>query len=143
MKRKASRKFSSFSYYIQKIILKTSTYRPSRYLIAAVLMGSAIFLLGGGVYDILIQPYALLPVSGRYIFFYPYYLHEQLLNESIGIMILYALGVLGLFFIYRSTRYVRNPRQFSFALRISVILFVIAFIAVEVILFWKLTFGFT
>jgi len=55
-------------------------------------------------------------------------------------MILYALGALGLLLIYQSTKYIRNPRQVSSILRIGVALILIAFVAVEAILYWKLNF---
>ncbi len=110
-------------------------------MIAAVIMAASIFLLGGGVYDILVQPLSVLPLSGRFIFFYPLYLHEQLLYESMGVMILYAIGSVGLFLIYQSTKYIRNQRQFSLVFRISVALFVLSFIAIEILLYWKLNYA--
>ena len=133
--------FSSLSYSFQKVSWKAATYRPSLRLIAVSLIGISVFLLGGGVYDILMNPAAIFPLSpGRFIFYYPRLLHEQILNESIGIMILYALGALGLLLIYQSTKYIRNPRQVSFILRIGVALILIAFVAVEAILYWKLNY---
>jgi hypothetical protein len=120
--------------------LKVATYRPSPIFIAAAVTGISIFLLGGGVYDIIMEPLAILPVGGRFLSFLPRRLHEQLLIESIGIMIFYVLGALGLLLIYYSTRYIRNPRQVSLLSKISVALLLVAFIAVEAILFWKLNY---
>ncbi|MCW4021396.1 MAG: hypothetical protein NWF14_09255 [Candidatus Bathyarchaeota archaeon] len=108
---------------------------------AVVVMGIAIFLLGGGVYDILMEPLAVLPIGGgRFLSFIPRRLHEQLLVGSIGVMILYALGALGLLLIYHGTRYVRNPRQVSILSKVGVILLLVAFVAVESVLFWILNF---
>jgi hypothetical protein len=118
--------------------LKVAKYKPSPIFIAAVVMGASIFLLGGGIYNILEEPLAILPIGGRFLSFLPRQLHDQFIIESLGIMILYALGALGLLLIYHSTRYVRNPRQVSLLSKISVALFLVAIISVEAILFMKL-----
>jgi len=105
-------------------------------------MAMSIFLLGGGVYDILMTPIAVYPTgTGTFIYFYPNQLHEQFLDESIGIMLFYAIGVAGLFLIYQSTKYIRNPRQLSAMLRIGLVLLIIAFVAVEAILYAKLNYS--
>jgi len=144
MYRKLKQKLSSLIYSLQKATWKTATYRPSPYLIALIVMGISIFLLGGGVYDVIkaSEIPSVIPLSGnRFIFFYPYYLHEQILTESIVVMILYALGASGLWLIYRSTKYIRSPRQVSFLVRIGVALIILAFVVIEVILYWKLNFS--
>jgi len=135
------RKFSSLSYSIQKFGQKIALFRPSPYVIAVAVMGTAIFLLGGGVYDILMQPSAILPIGqGRYLSFVPYRIHEQLLAGSMGVMVCYALGAAGLLVIYGSTRYVRNPSQVSLYMAIGVAMLIIAFIAVEAVLYWVIHF---
>jgi len=98
-------------------------------------MGFSIFLLGGGVYDVINQPRAIWSIGSRFLAYIPYQIHEQLLMGSIGVMILYALGVTGLLLIFRSTRYIRNPNQVSLVLRIGIVLLFISFIAVEAVLF--------
>lgn len=104
-------------------------------------MGISIFLLGGGIYDILMEPLAVLPIgAGRFLSYLPYRINEQLLIGSIGVMILYALGALGLLLIYHSTKYIRNPRQVTLLTRVGVALLLIAFISVEAVLFWILNF---
>lgn len=141
MKEKIRRGFSSFLHLIRKTHWRLLTYHPSLPIIAAILIGTSIFLLGGGVYDLLMKPIAILPTSGRWIYFMPYYLHEQLLNESIGVMIFYTLGTVGLLLIYEITKHVRNPRQASTSMTIGIVLLIISFIAVETVLYWKLHYG--
>ena len=136
-----NKKFSSWGYSLQKITTKLATYRPSRFFIAAIAMSAAIFLLGGGIYDILMEPVAAIPLgSGRFLSFIPYQIHEQLLMGSLAVMILYALGTTGLLLIYRSTRYVRNPRQVSFLTKIGVAFILVSFIAIEIVLYWILNY---
>ncbi|MDH5795399.1 MAG: hypothetical protein OEZ24_04750 [Candidatus Bathyarchaeota archaeon] len=141
MSKKMKRRFSSASFSIQKVSVRLAKYRPSPILVAAVVMAVSIFLLGGGIYDIFMEPYAIIPIGGgRFISYVPYRIHEQLLMGSIGVMILYSLGALGLLLIYQSTRYIRRPRQVALLSRIGVALFLVAFAAVEFILFWVIHF---
>jgi len=135
--RKLRIKNPSRGYSIRKTYLKIATYRPSRSLIAAIVIGISIFLLGGGIYDIFMEPLAVLPVgAGRFLAYIPYRINEQLLVGSIGVMILYAMGALGLILIYHSTRYVHNLRHASILMAIGAGLLLISFITVESILFW-------
>jgi len=120
---------SSVMRNLRVVINKIMNYRPSPYLIAAALMAASIFLLGGGIYDISTPDIS----SGLY----PYpSLHYQFLNESIIVMVIYALGSAGLILIYWSAKYRRNPRQASLLIQVGVALLIIAFIIVEVILYW-------
>ncbi|MCD6464906.1 hypothetical protein J7L27_00875, partial [Candidatus Bathyarchaeota archaeon] len=87
-------------------------YRPPLRIIAIILMTLSIFLISGGIYDVTIKPRSVLPYYRGFLFLYPN-LHEQVLNESISIMIVYAFGAVGLLLIYRSAKYLRNPDQAS------------------------------
>lgn len=143
MTKKNNRKFSAWRYSFRKISNKFTTYSPSPFFISLIAMAIAIFLLGGGVYNIIMSPVAAIPIgSGRFLAFIPYQIHEQLLVGSLAVMILYALGVTGLLLIYRSTRYVRYPHQASMLIGIGVALIVIAYVAIEINLHYILHFGY-
>ena len=131
------RKISSFAHYIRKVYWKILIKRPSPLFIASVSIIIAIFLLGGGIYDILEKPMMLLPgLQGRYIFYVPYRLHEQTLNQSIFAMILYALGFAGFLLTYQSTKYAYKPRQAFTLLLIGAVLTVLAYSICEIIIWW-------
>lgn len=142
MKRNVSRRLSSLNYVLRKAYQRLSRYKPSYTLFAFILIAAAIFLLGGGVYDTLDHeifggkpfPYWV-SQQGEIIFFYPGRLQEQLLGGSVIVMILYALGTLGLLMAYRSAKYVHNPRQATILLVIGVIFIVLAFILIESIVY--------
>jgi hypothetical protein len=141
MAKDMGRKFSSRRYTLQKLSTKIATFRPSRTFVAIVAMSAAIFLLGGGIYDILMEPIAAYPLgSGRFLSFIPYQIHEQLFSGSLAVMFLYALGGTGLLMIYRSTSFVRNPRQVSLLTKIGVVLILVSFIAIEITLYWILNY---
>jgi len=81
----------------------------------------------------------VLPVgAGRFLAYIPYRINEQLLVGSIGVMILYALGSLGLILIYYSTKYMHNQRHATILVGIGASLLLISFVIVESILFWIL-----
>jgi len=142
MKKGVGRKLSSINYFFRKVYRKLSIYKPSNTLFALILTGIAIFLLGGGVYDVLLAenppypyPYWIFwPTQSGIIFFLPR-LQEELLGGSIIIMILYALGTLGLLMIYRSVKYAHNPRHATILLLIGVIFILLTFILIESILY--------
>lgn len=144
MKRKMNRKLSSLDYILRKAYWKLSIYKPSYLIFASILMGAAIFLLGGGLYDLTetnLWPYWI-SGTGQIVFFYPGDLNRQFLGGSIIVMILYALGTSGLLMVYRSARYVHNPRQATILLSIGIVFILIAFILMESIIYnYKIYFG--
>jgi hypothetical protein len=127
-----SKRISSLAFSLQKTYEKVVTAKPSIFVVAAAVVGLSVFLLGGGIYDILIKPIvAIVASGGRIITFYPFGLSEQFLLESIVIMIFYALGVAGFLIAYRSTKYAYNPRQAYRFLLVGAALLIVAFILVE------------
>lgn len=92
-------------------IPRAGAMKPSTTLVVAVTIVFAIFILAGGIFDILEKPLALLPKGSGWTFVYKGSIHIQTLNESILAGLLYFLGVLGLYLLLRSTRLVYNPRQ--------------------------------
>jgi len=128
-------------FHLRKIYEKILSYRLSRSIIAALIMAVSIFLLGGGIYDIFMNPPVILPVGeGRLLPFIPYDINRQLLIGSIGVIILYALGALGLLIIYHSTRYVHNQRTASFLIGIGMGFLLISFGIIESIIFWMMNY---
>ncbi len=124
---------------MRKTYQKLTTVKPSFYLIALIVAASAIFLLGGGVYDLLVQPLLAVPLQGRWIFYYPYTVHDQTPAESVTAMIMFAIGFAGLLMAYQSTRYAYKPRSAFMWLLAGVLLLIVAYIYTEFIIVAKLT----
>lgn len=135
MSRRAKKGVSSLSYYFQKTYWKLVTLKPSTILLAASAIAASVFLLGGGIYDIIEQPIVAFISGGRIIPYYPQALNEQLLGESVASMILYSLGIFGLILIYQSTKYAYNPREAFTTLLIGLVLLLIGWAIVEFFLF--------
>jgi hypothetical protein len=98
-------------------------------------MGTSIFLLGGGIYDIVEHPVIAFISGGRIIPYYPEALNEQLAGESIATMILYSLGAIGLLLVYQSTKYAHSPREAYTMILIGLLIFIIGWAVVEFYLF--------
>ncbi|NIW16434.1 hypothetical protein GWM83_01875, partial [Candidatus Bathyarchaeota archaeon] len=95
----------------------------------------SIFLLGGGLYDLLEKPLvAAIAAGGRIIFYYPYGTGEQFLAESLFVMIVYALAAVGLLLAYESTKYAYRPRQAFMLLVVGFTFVFAAYICVEYLL---------
>lgn len=132
MARQIKRRVSSLSFFIQKAYWKIMTAKPSIFVIATIVVAGSIFLLGGGIYDILEKPLtAIVAAGGRIIVIYPYALNEQFLVESIIVMTLYAIGVVGFFLTYQSTKYAYRPRQAFILLLVGFVLIITAYLLME------------
>lgn len=126
------RRVSSLAFLMQKAYWKLVTARPSIFVSAVIVVAASLFLLGGGIYDLLEKPLlVLVATGGRIITYYPYALNEQFLVESIIVMIIYAIGVVGFLLTYQSTKYAYRARQAYMMLLVGCVLVVIAYIFIE------------
>ena len=132
--RKVKKRISSLSYSINRFYRRISTTKPSASILSAVVIGAAIFLFGGGLYNVIRKPlpsaYVELPGGGRFLFLYPQ-LSEQFISDSLIAMILYSMGIIGAIAMYQSTKYAYKPRQAYLMLLVGVVLLVIAYIFLE------------
>ncbi|MGC8895488.1 MAG: hypothetical protein ACP5LB_01795 [Candidatus Bathyarchaeia archaeon] len=131
MSKKVKRQITSLSYSINRFYRKISTAKPSSLILSILAIAIAIFLLGGGLYDIIMKPYPAVYYSGRFIFLYPQ-LSEQFITDSIVVITLYTLGVVGLVAIYQSTKYAYKPRQAYMMFLVGLSLLLIAYVFLEV-----------
>lgn len=127
------------SFSFSRLYQRITTAKPSTFIVSAVVIAIAIFLFGGGLYDIIQKP---LPAvyyqnpntgQGQFIFIYPQ-LSEQFLSDSLVSMILFALGIVGLILMYQSTKYAYKPRQAYMMFMVAVVLLFMAYIVLEVVI---------
>lgn len=133
------RKFSSIAYFARRTYWRMVTAKPSLLVIALVAVGVSIFLLGGGVYN-LIVPYVPIgfPLGRRVLFFYPRSVHEQAFLASVLVMTVYSIGTAGFLLTYQSTRYAYRSRQAFTLLSIGLMLIFMAYLLIEYILWLKM-----
>ena len=125
MSRTVKKKVSSMSYSLNRLYRKISTMKPSTFILSIIVIAIAIFLFGGGVYNLTVKPYSAVYSQGRFVFVNPY-LSEQFIADSIVAIILYSLGTVGLIAIYQSTKYAYKPRQAYMMFVVGTVLLLLA-----------------
>lgn len=130
MSRMLKRRISSLSFSANKLYRTITNTKPSNLFIPTVVIGFAIFLFAGGIYDLIQRPAAAVYYNNRFLFLNPY-LSEQFVSDSIVAAIIYSLGVAGLMVTYQSTKYVYKPRQAYMMLLIGLALMMMAYIFLE------------
>ncbi|MEM3672745.1 MAG: hypothetical protein QW468_00755 [Candidatus Bathyarchaeia archaeon] len=137
---KVKKIISSLPYSMNRLYKRISTVKPSTLTLSVIVVAFAVFLLGGGLYTLIMKPFPAVYYGGRFIFLYPG-LSEQFGTENIVVPVLYALGVIGLISIYQSTKYAYKPRQAYMMFLAGISLLLIAYIALEYLIKSKLYYG--
>lgn len=140
MSHKVKREISSLSFTMNKFYRRISNIRPSAMILSILAMAFAVFLFGGGLYDIIMKPYPAVYYGGRFIFLYPD-LSMQFLSDSIEAMMLFTLGVIGLVAVYQSTKYAYKPRQAYMLFLVGVVLLFLTYILLEATVQLKISGG--
>jgi hypothetical protein len=140
MSHKVKREISSMSFTMNKFYRRISNIRPSAMILSILAMAFAVFLFGGGLYDIIMKPYPAVYYGGRFIFLYPD-LSMQFLSDSIEAMMLFTLGAVGLVAVYQSTKYAYKPRQAYMLFLVGVVLLFLTYILLEATVQLKISGG--
>jgi hypothetical protein len=130
MSDKVKKQASGLSFSLSQWFSRISTMKPSSVLITIVVLGVAIFLFAGGVYDIINQPLPAVYYNSRFYFLYPS-LSEQFVFDTVVSGILYVLGFVGLLAIYQSSKHAYNQRQAYMTMIIGATLLLIAYLFIE------------
>ena len=130
MSKSVKKNVSNLSFSLNKLYRAVTNSRPSNLIIPVAAIAFAVFLFGGGLYDIIVQPLPAVYYGGRFLFLYPQ-LSEQFLGDSIIAMTVYTLGILGLLSVYQSTKYVYKPRQAYMMMIVGVVLLLLAYIFLQ------------
>lgn len=134
MAHRVKRLFSSMPYSLNKIYKRLTAIRPSNVVLAVAALAIAMFLFGGGLFNLVSRPLpSYYSPSIGFLFVNPY-LSDQFLWDSLIATVLFALGVIGSLLMYQSTKYASNPRQAYMMLMVGVMLFLIAYVSIEAIL---------
>lgn len=128
---------SSLSFSMSKLYKRISTTKQSNLVIPIISISIAIFLLGGGLYSMIVKPLPAVYYGGRFLFLYPQ-LSEQFISDSMVAVALYTFGIIGLIVIYQSTKNIYKPRQAYMMLLAGIVLSLIAYIFLEAVILQKL-----
>jgi hypothetical protein len=118
------------SFSLSRWFRKISTAKPSAFVISIIVIASALFFFGGGLYTIIEKPLPSAYVSGRFYFLYPN-LSDQFISDTVIAALLYVIGFIGILAIYQSTKYAYKPRQAYMMLVIGVLLLFLAYVFLE------------
>jgi len=125
---------------LKNVRVPSTSIRLSTGIIVTLIVTVAIFILGGGVYDVIMarqgELIALLPTPSYPRFYYTG-MTDQTFNESAYFIIFLTIGVSGGYISFRSSRHAYRPREARMLLMIGIGMMVIATIGSEVILAWK------
>jgi hypothetical protein len=130
MAKKVKKQTASMSFSLSRWFRKISTAQPSTFIVSIIVIASAVFLFGGGLYTVIIQPLPSAYVSGRFYFIYPD-ISYQFISDTVISTMLYAMGFIGIIAIYQSTKYAYKPRQAYMMLVIGVTLLFLAYVFLE------------
>ena len=112
-------------------------FRIPKTLLIFGFIALAIFIMGGGIYDLLDKPVSILPGSrGGWVAVHPL-VHEQTLNESLLSISFYIFIFSGFFLSYRSSQIRFNARQSKMMMTIGLALLVIGVIGANYLLVLK------
>jgi hypothetical protein len=138
MLRNLKKRVSSMSFSINRLYRRISTMKPSTVIVSIIALGIAVFLFGGGLYDITMKPLpSYYSSTSGFLFIYPT-LADQFISDSLIAMILYSLGIIGLLITYQSTKYAYKPRQAYMIFLVGVFLLLSAYIFLEAIMHIKI-----
>ena len=130
MSKKVKKQISSMSFSLSRWFRKISTAQPSIFIVSIIVIASAVFFFGGGLYTIIEKPLPSAYVSGRFYFLYPD-IGSQFISDTVIAAMLYVIGFIGILAIYQSTKYAYKPRQAYMMLVIGLALLVMAYIFLE------------
>jgi predicted neutral ceramidase superfamily lipid hydrolase len=131
MSRKVKKQASSMSFSISRWFRKISSSKPSSMTFIVVVVAFSVFLCGGGLLTIITRPdVAVYTQQGRFLFLYPA-LDGQFVMDTFLSATLYAIGVIGLLLIYRSTKNAFKPRQAYMGMIVGASLVLLAYIFLE------------
>jgi hypothetical protein len=130
MTSKLKKSSDNLSFSLSRWFRRVSTHAPSAALITIVGISYAIFLFGGGLYTLINHPMPSAYVSGTFYFLYPD-LSYQFVADTLISVTLYALGFVGLLFVYQSSKSAYKPRQAYMMLIIGVTLLLLSYLFLE------------
>jgi hypothetical protein len=137
MSRKVRRGISSASFSMSKLYQRISKLKLSTLIISVLVMGFTVFLLGGGLYDVIQAPLPAATYQGRILIVYPG-LSEQFIGDSAVAMMIYSVGIAGILLMYQSTRYAFKPRQAYLMLMIGLVFLFVAYVFLEATIAYKI-----
>ena len=127
------------SFSLSRWFRKLSTNAPSTFIVTVTVLAYAIFLFGGGLYTLINQPVAsYYTESGGFMFLYPD-ISSQFGADTVVASMLYAMGFIGMLFMYQSAKNASKPRQAYMLMVAGVAFLLLSYIFLEGAISYKLS----
>jgi predicted neutral ceramidase superfamily lipid hydrolase len=130
MSKKVKRQAASASFSMNRRFRRISNLKVSATTAALLAIAFATFLYSGGLLTIIEQPAISVYTGKTFYFLYPA-LDQQFVMDTVFSATLYAMGLAGLIFIYRSTKNAFKPRQAYMGLIVGITLVLLSYIFLE------------
>ena len=140
MTSKLKKTSSEMSFSLSRWFRKLTTNAPTAFIVTVVGISYAVFLFGGGLYTLINHPQPSAYVNNQFYFLYPD-IGSQFIADTLISATLYALGFMGLIFIYQSSKSAYKPRQAYMMMVIGVAFVLLAYVFLEGSIQFKLTGG--
>ena len=121
-------------------IAKPDKFTIPKQYVAFTVVVLCVFVMGGGIYNILQHPRSILPLQNGYTSLHPY-MSEQTSTEGDIMMLINGFMIMGFYMIYRSTQIAYNRRSANLWLLAGIILVIIGFSGNYIILDVKSSIG--
>ena len=105
-------------------------------LVTIVVLGLAIFLFAGGVYDIVNKPLPAVYYNSKFYFLYPS-LADQFIFDTVVAGILFLFGTIGLLTVHQSSKHAYSPRQAYMTLIVGGMLLLLGYVFLEYFIYIK------
>ena len=108
------------------LLRKNRIQIPKKYISIAV-VAFCLFIIGGGVYNILESPNSMVTLSSNSFSFLHPYTNEQTSTEGYVVMLVDSFLIVGLYMTYRSTQIAYNRQAANRWLMFGIVLIIIGF----------------
>ena len=109
-------------------------FLKSEQTVLILIFAFALFLLAGGIFDIVENTQPVIGSGNNILFICPFGLSCQTTYESVGAAAFFAITFLGVFLMYQSTRRLHEPRYSNQLLLFGSLIFIFGFLSITVIL---------
>ena len=120
--------------------LSNRSISVSMRIMTMLLIVVSVFLLAGGVYDVIqarLGNLVVLLPSPQYPQFYYTGMSDQTFNESVYFMVFLVMGISGGYLSFNSSRHAYRPREAKMLLVVGAALLMIGAVGCEAMLHWK------
>ncbi|HEX4921041.1 MAG TPA: hypothetical protein VFV92_09910 [Candidatus Bathyarchaeia archaeon] len=129
---------NNLAFRMSFVKLAPGSSRPLLPVAEFLIVGFTIFVLAGGLFVLTQGSQGLLNRSSGLTFVYPGDINNQTAQEAIFATLVYALGFLGIYMMFMSTRYAYRPKRAYSYLGFGMMLAIIFIVSLYFVIYDKI-----